>query len=100
MSISHRIKTSLAVAVVLATGAGAGSASARYANGEQVPASIPVAPLPASTQPTLVGTGPSSGGFDWGDAGIGAAGGFAISMLGIGGALTLSQRRGRETALS
>ncbi|MGZ6563472.1 MAG: hypothetical protein ACXVH1_28535 [Solirubrobacteraceae bacterium] len=33
------------------------------------------------------------GGFDWGDAGIGAAGGVAIAMLGVGGALVVSQRR-------
>jgi hypothetical protein len=31
-------------------------------------------------------------GFDWGDAGIGAAGGFGLSMLGLGGALAVSQR--------
>jgi hypothetical protein len=34
-----------------------------------------------------------SGGFDWRDAGIGAAGGFALSMIGIGGALVVSGRR-------
>ncbi|HET7046992.1 MAG TPA: hypothetical protein VFI54_01880 [Solirubrobacteraceae bacterium] len=37
------------------------------------------------------------GGFDWGDAGIGAAGGFALSMLGLGGALIVSQSRTRRT---
>ena len=35
----------------------------------------------------------SDGSFDWGDAGLGAAGGFAIAMLGLGGGLALSQRR-------
>ena len=35
----------------------------------------------------------SDGGFDWGDAGIGAAGGLVITMLGVGGGLALSQRR-------
>jgi hypothetical protein len=35
--------------------------------------------------------------FDWGDAGIGAAGGLTISMLAVGGALALSQRRSRRT---
>jgi hypothetical protein len=40
-------------------------------------------------------------GFDWGDAGIGAAGGLALSMVGLGGALAVSQRRTRRaTALS
>ena len=32
-------------------------------------------------------------GFDWADAGIGAAGGLALSMLGIGGALVISSQR-------
>jgi hypothetical protein len=31
-------------------------------------------------------------GFDWGDAGIGAAGGLALAMLGVGGVLVISQR--------
>jgi hypothetical protein len=31
-------------------------------------------------------------GFDWGDAGIGAAGGLALAMLGLGGGLVISQR--------
>ena len=35
-------------------------------------------------------------GFDWGDAGIGAAGGVALTILGLGGALTVSQRRPRR----
>ena len=38
---------------------------------------------------------PSSG-FDWGDAGIGVAGGLALAMLGLGGALVVSQRRPRR----
>jgi hypothetical protein len=39
-------------------------------------------------------------GFDWGDAGIGAAAGFALAMLGVGGVLVVLQRqprRGRPT---
>jgi hypothetical protein len=36
------------------------------------------------------------GGFDWGDAGIGAAGGVALAMLGVGGALVVSQQRPRR----
>jgi hypothetical protein len=35
-------------------------------------------------------------GFDWGDAGIGAAG-LALSVLGIGGAIAVTQRRNRRT---
>jgi hypothetical protein len=37
-------------------------------------------------------------GFDWGDAGIGAAG-LVLSVIGIGGAFAVSQRRRRTTAL-
>jgi hypothetical protein len=35
--------------------------------------------------------------FDWGDAGIGAAGGLALAMIGLGGALAVSQNRARRT---
>jgi hypothetical protein len=37
------------------------------------------------------------GGFDWGDAGIGAAGGLVLSIVAIGGGLVLVQRRERQT---
>jgi hypothetical protein len=37
-----------------------------------------------------------SNGFDWGDAGIGAAGGLALSMIALGGGLAASQRRTRS----
>jgi hypothetical protein len=36
-------------------------------------------------------------GFDWGDAGIGAAGGLALAMLGVGGGLVISRQRPRRT---
>jgi hypothetical protein len=36
-------------------------------------------------------------GFDWGDAGIGAAGGVALALFGVGGALVVSQRRPHRT---
>jgi hypothetical protein len=51
---------------------------------------------PVNTAPGSTPTATASNGFDWGDAGIGAAGGLAISVLGIGGALALSQRRSRN----
>jgi hypothetical protein len=37
------------------------------------------------------------GSFDWGDAGIGAAGGLVLSVVAIGGGLVLVQRRERRT---
>jgi hypothetical protein len=54
-------------------------------------------PAASTTPAVIVRTGPASSGFDWGDAGIGAAGGLALSMIGLGGALAVSQRRTRRT---
>ncbi|HKH15743.1 MAG TPA: hypothetical protein VKA47_13930 [Solirubrobacterales bacterium] len=52
---------------------------------------------PQSSQATTLETASvSSGGFDWGDAGIGAGAMFALTMIGIGGTLVLSSRRHRE----
>jgi hypothetical protein len=50
----------------------------------------------SSSQPVVRIETPQSG-FDWGDAGIGAAGGVALAMLGLGGALAVSQRRPRRS---
>jgi hypothetical protein len=36
-------------------------------------------------------------GFDWADAGVGAVGGFALSIIAVAGVVTISQRRGRRT---
>ena len=49
-----------------------------------------------SAAPPVVRIQVPASGFDWGDAGIGAAGGFALSMIGLGGALAVSQRRTRR----
>ena len=51
---------------------------------------------PASAPQALVRVHAQPGGFDWGDAGIGAAG-LALSVIGIGGAVAVSQRRSRRT---
>ena len=37
-----------------------------------------------------------SGGFHWGDAGIGAGGMLALTVIGLGGALTLTHRRNQR----
>ncbi len=42
---------------------------------------------------TIVRVTAASGGFNWGDAGIGAAGGIAIVALLVGAGLTLTQHR-------
>lgn len=121
MTTTHRITTGILAAVALATSAA--PASARQfdlnANGSYVPAgsattqassqsagvscgdicsghgysatsTLPTAPL------TIVRVTPRDSGFDWGDAGIGAAGGFAVSMIGLGGVLAVSTRRTRR----
>jgi hypothetical protein len=64
---------------------------ARYSNAE-----LNAYPSASTTSGAIV----PDGGFDWGDAGIGAAGGFAIAMLGVGGGLALAQRRSRRTGTS
>jgi hypothetical protein len=53
--------------------------------------------VPINAVPPSAPAATPSEGFDWGDAGIGAAGGLVISVVGIGGALALSQRRTRRT---
>jgi hypothetical protein len=105
MTTSHRITTSVLVALGLATGASPALASPfdLNAQGSTVPAGA--ASLRSQTTapagpPTIVRVSAPDNGFDWGDAGIGAAGGFALSMIGVGGAIAVSQRRTRRgTAL-
>lgn len=50
----------------------------------------------ASAPPPVVRLEAPASGFDWGDAGIGAAGGLALSMIVLGGALAVSQNRSRR----
>ena len=62
----------------------------------------PVGPDPSGASyaipqtPVVRITTPASG-FDWGDAGIGAAGGLALALLGVGGGLVISHQRPRRT---
>jgi hypothetical protein len=51
-------------------------------------------PPPAPT--TIVRVTTPTGGLDWGDAGIGAAAGVALSMIALGGTLAVSQWRPRR----
>jgi hypothetical protein len=78
------------------------------ATANQAPASVYSRPdksmvpvtTPGSVPPAVVRIQTPPSGFDWGDAGIGAAGGLALAMIGVGGALAVSQRRprgGRQT---
>lgn len=58
---------------------------------------VPSSPSNVNAAPASTPAGTGSDGFDWADAGIGAAGGLMISIVGIGGALAVSQRRTRRT---
>jgi hypothetical protein len=112
--MTNRTATTAAIILSLAT-AGAPAASARPADifppSHQSPAAVYSRPdramIPVSapyvgvvaktTAPPVVARvqAPQSG-FDWGDAGIGAAG-LALTVIGIGGAFAVSQRRSRRT---
>jgi hypothetical protein len=47
----------------------------------------------ATSGPRIVHVVSPNGRFDWGDAGIGAAGGLGLAVLGLGGAFAVSQQR-------
>jgi hypothetical protein len=63
-----------------------------------VPSSPTQAPFTAA--PTVVRASNPNASFDWGDAGIGAAGGLVLSIAALTGGLALSQRRARRTGTS
>jgi len=50
----------------------------------------------ARTPPAAGRVATASGGFHWGDAGIGAGGMLALTVIGLGGALTLTHRRNQR----
>jgi hypothetical protein len=47
--------------------------------------------------PPVVRVQAPANGFDWGDAGIGAAGGLALALISLGAALAVSQHHNRNT---
>jgi hypothetical protein len=116
MTTTHRAATTAAVVLSLVA-AGAPMAGARPADftlgAKHAPTSVysrpdkslipvttpyngPIATPVASHQAVVLVQAPHSG-FDWGDAGIGAAGGLALAMLGVGGGLVISRQRPRRT---
>jgi hypothetical protein len=87
---NRKLKTAAALALAL------GTITPATATAKPVGPDLGTSPT-TQTPPTQIVhvTTPTS--FDWGDAGIGAAGGLAISMLGLGSALVItSQRRTRH----
>jgi hypothetical protein len=102
MTARRRISTAILVSLGFAASAGPALALPTdiNANGTEVPAgslSDRTQAIAPPTSPTIVRVSPRSGAFDWGDAGIGAGGGFALSMIVVGGALVAFQRRDRRT---
>jgi hypothetical protein len=79
------------------------SATTPATTANQAPATVYSRPDKSMIPVTTPGSAPQAvvriqappSGFDWGDAGIGAAGGLALAMIGLGGALVVSQRRPR-----
>jgi hypothetical protein len=86
---SHKVKSTLAIALAL------GAVAPATASAKPLPADPPG--WPANT-PTieLVQSTPRAG-FDWGDAGIGAAAGLGLSMLAVGGSIVLVRRHGHHS---
>jgi hypothetical protein len=58
---------------------------------------ITPAPTRADKGPVVLQLTTERSRFDWADAGIGAAGGTALALLGASGALKISQRRAHQT---
>lgn len=102
MTTRHRITTAVFVSLAFAISAAPALAyqTNLTPNGSEVRAASPSvtgqATSPA-TPPTIVRVNASNSGFSWEDAGIGAGGGFALTIIALGGALVASQRRGRRT---
>jgi hypothetical protein len=55
-------------------------------------------PAVTSAPAVIVRTSAPNNGFDWGDAGIGAAAALGLSVIGLAAALTITQRRTRRSA--
>ena len=94
----HAIKATLGLMLAVAAIAPA-TASARF---DQNPVFVPPpASQPTTVQPAVQVIRVSAGGsFNWGDAGIGAAGGLGLSILGVAGSLGITRRRDRRTTRS
>jgi hypothetical protein len=69
--------------------------SARYSSAEM---NAYASGLPTGVLTTVVHVASPNGGFDWSDAGIGAAGGIVLLMLGLGGMRVASRYRTRHSA--
>jgi hypothetical protein len=97
MSSTRRIAAVIITVVSLFACTGTALAGQFNLNGNGSYVRVPPASGPAITSPTqaptLVRVVAASSGFNWGDAGIGAAAGLAIATLVAGGGLALTERR-------
>jgi hypothetical protein len=105
MTITPRITTTIAAALALGLATSA-PASARL---NVQPAGPATAVTSQAHSNVIQMRGPSStivrattpnSGFDWADAGIGAAGGVALSLIGLGGVRSASRHRTRRVGRS
>ncbi len=93
----EKVKIRAAAALAIAAGAAvaAPSAGARVADFQPAAAAAPTHAAPAPPQATTRVVEVRAGGFDWADAGLGAAG--ALSLLGVGAGALVVVRRTRPT---
>lgn len=89
---SHHLKIPAAIALCALTPAVAGARPIPLYPCQRPSTTSSAQPNPPSVLRVLT----ANSGFDWGDAGIGAAGGVALSLIGIGGALGVAQHRSRS----
>jgi hypothetical protein len=83
----------LRTAAVLSLAVGALVPAAAQARFDPTGSASAGPPSPSRTSAPVVS--PAPGGFDWGDAGIGAAGGVGLAMVGVGGSFVVAGRRRR-----
>ena len=94
MSAKRLLTTFILALVISATAASAASARPIDAVGATPAISGPSTYV--GDEATVSHTGGSTPGFDWADAGIGAAAAFAVMMVGLGRVLVLNSRRQRR----
>lgn len=113
---NHHTKAGLAIALAVAAIAPAPASARLNLNPISAtpapPSAAPVAsspldlnrrlnlPAPGSQAPVQIIRVSAHSGFDWGDAGIGAAGGLGLSLLAIGGGLVVTRRGHRPNERS
>jgi hypothetical protein len=91
-SIRRLVRPLLLVLALAALAAPSASARPIEEVGPDIKPVSSVNALPTTSEVRVVSVDSKSG-FDWGDAGIGAAAVLALTMIGVGAALTLNHRR-------